>query len=611
MNALRRAWEKEHGAGYVVGLAPSAAAADVLAQDLGIGTENTAKWLHEHRRGTWNLAAGQLVIIDEASLAGTLALDTITAHAANAGAKVLLVGDWAQLAAVDAGGAFGMLVRDRGDAPELLDVRRFRNDWEKHASLQLRLGDTDVIDTYLEHDRVTPGTYEDILDTAYQAWVTDQTAGKTSVLIAETLDTVSELNSRARTDRILAGDVAPDGVKLRDGNEASRGDLIITRRNDRRLSLGRGWVKNGDRWHVTHAHEDGSLTVRRAHSKWRTTIILPSAYVEDQVDLGYAITTHRAQGSTVDTAHAVVHSPEMTRESLYVSMTRGRESNRVYVATDQHHLEEHQHRGDLDMSARSILYGILQHEGAEKSAHETTTAERDLWGSIAQLAGEYETIAQEAQQDRWVALLEQGDLSTLQIDELVETDSFGILATELRRLEAEGHKIDDLLPRVIRAGNLNDVDDLGSLLRYRIQKVAASYQPSRRSAPGLIVGLIPRAVGPLDVQMRQALEEREGLMQQRVTSLAQAALQKTEPWAHNLVSVDQNVDVVERLEAVIAYRDRWGITSSHPLGAVPMDDAQRIDYERAREQLAELRHVGDSDQGSHLASAHERQRWNL
>jgi len=130
MSALRQAWERRHGSGSVIGLVPPAAAADVFAQDLGISTENTAKWLHEHRRGNWNLTAGQLVIIDEASLAGTLALDAITTHATEVGAKVLLVGDWAQLAAVDAGGAFGMLVRDRGDAPELLDVRRFRNDWE-------------------------------------------------------------------------------------------------------------------------------------------------------------------------------------------------------------------------------------------------------------------------------------------------------------------------------------------------------------------------------------------------------------------------------------------------------------------------------------------------
>ena len=151
-------------------------------------------------------------------------------------------------------------------------------------------------------------------------------------------------------------------------------------------------------------------------------------------NLGYAITAHRAQGSTVDTAHAIVHSPEVTRESLYVAMTRGRESNRVYVATDQHHLEEHQHRDDLEMSARSILYGILQHVGAEQSAHDTITTEQEAWGSLAQLAAEYETIAGEAQQSRWVTLLETSGLESEVIDGLVETDSFGILTTELRRL---------------------------------------------------------------------------------------------------------------------------------------------------------------------------------
>ena len=580
MSALRRAWEKRHGTGSVIGLAPSAAAADVLAGDLGIPTENTAKWLHEHRNGTWNLTSGQLVIIDEASLAGTLALDTITTHAQQVGAKVLLVGDWAQLAAVDAGGAFGMLVRDRNDAPELTDVRRFRNEWEKHASLGLRIGDTDVIDTYLDHDRITPGRYEDILEQAYQTWRADQAAGKASVLIAETLDTVSELNTRARTDRILAGQVALDGIRLHDGNEASRGDLIITRQNDRRLALGRGWVKNGDRWTVTRANDDGSLTVRRAHSKWRTTITLPAAYVTEHVELGYAITAHRAQGSTVDTAHAIVHSPEMTRESLYVAMTRGRESNRAYIATDEHHLEEHQHRDDLQMTARSVLYGILQHVGAEQSAHETITTEQDMWGSLAQLAAEYDTIAQEAQQDRWVTLLEHGGLTPQAIDELVETESFGILTTELRRLEATGHDIDDLLPRIIRAAGLDGVEDLGSLLRYRIQKVAATYPPSARRV-SLIAGLVPRATGITDPAMQHALQEREQLMQQRLYTLTITAMEQPAPWMRAVGDLDPDARVTV-VRVVVAYRDRWGITSTSPLGPVPDDDAQRVDYERAR-----------------------------
>jgi hypothetical protein len=593
MRALRQAWEKRHGTGSVIGLAPSAAAADVLAQDLGISTETTAKWLFEHRRGTWALKPGQLVIIDEASLAGTLALDAITSHVREVGAKVLLVGDWAQLAAVDAGGAFGTLVRERGDAPELTDVRRFRNGWEKQASLGLRIGDTDVIDTYIRQNRVTGDGYEEILEQAYQAWRADQAAGKTAVLIAETLDTVSALNTRARTDRIVTGEVALDGVRLHDRNEASRGDFVITRKNDRRLTLGRSWVKNGDRWEVTRANNDGSLTVRRAHSKWRTTITLPAAYVAENVELAYAVTAHRAQGSTVDTAHAIVHSPEMTRESLYVAMTRGRESNRVYVATDEHHLEAHQHRDDLSMTARSILYGILQHPGAELSAHETTSAEQDVWGSLAQLAAEYDTIAQEAQQARWVTLLEQAGLATETIDALVEGDSFGILTTELRRLEADGHDINDLLPRVVTAGNLDDVDDLGSLLMYRIQKITALYPPARPRAAGLIAGLVPRATGISDLAMRQALSEREDLMVARVDALTETALKQPAPWLHGLSTAEQERRMTA-VRAVVAYRDRWGITASSALGPVPDDDAQRVDYERTRTILTAAQEAPDT-----------------
>jgi hypothetical protein len=169
MYALRRAWEAEHGKGSVVGLAPSAAAAQVLADDLGIGTENTAKWQSDHELHGATFEAGQLVIVDEASLAGTLSLDRITRVAADAGAKVLLVGDYAQLQSVDAGGAFHLLVSDRADAPELLDVHRFTHDWEKTASLALRHGGTEAIDTYVEYGRIAGGEAEQMAEAAYTA----------------------------------------------------------------------------------------------------------------------------------------------------------------------------------------------------------------------------------------------------------------------------------------------------------------------------------------------------------------------------------------------------------------------------------------------------------
>lgn len=596
MRALRRAWESRYGDGSVVGLAPSAAAAAVLGDELDVQTENTAKWLHEHTRGRWDLRAGQLVIIDEASLVGTFALDRITAHASQVGAKVLLVGDYAQLQAVDAGGAFGMLVRDRDDAPELFDVRRFRNDWEKNASLQLRIGNADAIDVYIDHDRVAGGEHDEMLDTAYQAWSRDLREGKTSVLIAERIETVNDLNERARSDRILAGLVADGGVRLHDGTRASTGDVVITRRNDRRLALGRGWVKNNDRWIVTDTHDDGSLTVRRERSRWRSTITLPAGYAAEHVDLGYAITAHRAQGATVDTAHALVASPQMTREALYVALTRGRDANSAYVVTDQHHLEQHQHRDDLQNTARSILYGILQNTGAELSAHESITAEQDEWASIRQLAAEYETIAQSAQHDRWLGLLRTGGLDETAIDELVSSEAFGVLSTELRRLDAEGHDVDALLPQVIQAANLDDVDDLGSLLRYRMQKVTSRFTPSTRRRQ-LIAGIVPKASGHIDPEMQRALTEREKLITQRAVALAHQAAGEGSSWAARALpsSADEiSGDFLERLTVVAAYRDRYGVTGPDPLGAIPDADAQRVDYERARTALVALRDAHDA-----------------
>ncbi|MGO9752407.1 MAG: AAA family ATPase, partial [Solirubrobacteraceae bacterium] len=61
----------------------------------------------------WSLHAGQIVVVDEASLAGTFALEELASAAQDAGAKLLLVGDSHQLTAVDAGGMFAALVRDR------------------------------------------------------------------------------------------------------------------------------------------------------------------------------------------------------------------------------------------------------------------------------------------------------------------------------------------------------------------------------------------------------------------------------------------------------------------------------------------------------------------
>lgn len=597
LGALRRAWEHSHGPGSVIGLAPSAAAAEVLAGELGIPTENTAKWVHEHSHDRWSLAPGQLVILDEASLAGTTTLELLATHAAQVGAKILLAGDWAQLAAIDAGGAFGMLIRDRnnqpdGDpTPELAEVRRFTSPWEKAASLRLREGDTDVIDTYDKHGRIIEGGHDQILDAAYRAWQADVAAGRESILIAETTETVTALNQRARGDRVLAGQVSPNGVRLHDGTIAGRGDTIITRHNDRRLATGKGWVKNGDHWTVLHAHHDGRLTVRRHGARRpRGTITLPAGYIAEHVELGYAITAHRAQGTTVDTAHLLIHSSSMTREALYVAMTRGRHSNHAYLATDETHLEAHQHTHDFhdgQLTARSILTGVLEHEGAERSAHETIITEQDTWTSISQLAAEYETIAQTAQHDRYAATISNSNLGAKHAQKVIKSESFGTLIAQLRRIEADGHQPDQALAQVLQAGALDSAKDAAAVLRARLAKHttprAGGTRPRRR--PHYLAGLIPQATGPMPAEMRRTLTELGDLIEQRTDTLTENAIQNNQPWVASLgptpTDPARRAAWQQQLRIVTAYRDRYNLTAHNPLGRPPTSQGQQLDHQHA------------------------------
>lgn len=610
MAGLRAAWEKEHGTGSVIGLAPSAAAAEVLADELGIDTENTAKWLTEWRRipelsarrdrlagrlarhphplsagartlreqveaarravEERRLSAGQLVIVDEASLAGTFALDELTSAARDAGAKVLLVGDWAQLSAVEAGGAFSLLVADRGDlAPELCDVRRFRSDWERAASVELRLGRESAIDSYEAHDRVAGGERVQMLVHLYQAWKADIEAGRTSLMIASDSATVAELNARARADRVEAGAVAEEGLAVAEGQVAGAGDEVVTRANNRLLTTGRRWVKNGDHFVVTAVNDDGSMALRRAGG--RGEVVLPADYVANHVELAYATTAHRAQGRSVDTAHAMV-SPTTTREVLYVSATRGRQSNRIYVDTHFDPDPATSHEGmSGPQTAREVLAGVLQNEGADVSAHEAMRRAARQAEDFTALAAEYQTLVRVAQAERWDALLERCGLDTDQLEQVRASEAHGPLLAALRDAEARGLDVETAFPKLVAARPLADAEDPASVMHARVDRWVAAAGSRRAAARDLIAGLIPRAAGVTDPEMARALTERDQAMERRAGELAKQAIESGQVWVRRLGNPPSDAGArqawLRAVSTVAAYRDRWDIGTDHrPLG---------------------------------------------
>ena len=421
--------------GRVIGMAPTAAAAKVLGDELGIGADTVAKVLAANtngaKSGPLSIRPGDVLLIDEAGMVSTRDFDALVQIAAERGALVRVLGDDRQLSAVGAGGALRLIDREVG-AVRLDELFRFKNEEEAAATLRLRepvtVGKDEPFEWYREQGRVVGGDGEAMTQKVFAAWQKDISDGKTSLMMGSSNESVAALNALAQAHRIsTSGEQTGEGVILRPGSApgqgqatAFAGDVIVTRRNDRRLSVfaGHDFVKNGDRWSVEGVGEDGSLQVR--HVEHGGTVTLPAAYVRENVELGYALTVHRAQGATVDTSHALIDS-RADRAAAYVGLSRGREQNNLYVRLNE---------GEkLDEVLETVA---ARHDGeAQFSVHESVDAIRAQQQSPAAAVAEYQEHAELAQRAVIADLMTQG------MNRVTHFDPTGADAAEARSLRAQ------------------------------------------------------------------------------------------------------------------------------------------------------------------------------
>jgi conjugative relaxase-like TrwC/TraI family protein len=267
-----------------------------------------------------------VLVVDEAGMLGSRKLACLLDHAQAADAKVVLVGDDRQLAAIEAGGGFRGL-RLRLGASELTENRRQQQPWEREAVEHLRTGDLDLA-AYREHGRLvaaeTPGQLKEILLGDW--WQAFQTGERVAIL-AYRRDEVDQFNTACQQLRQHAGQLGPQRLQVGD-RQFAVGDLIICGKNALR-SLG---VANGSRGHVlTLDPNQRTLTLRLDNGQQAT---LDGRYLDHRptwwtrgnpgrrtIDLGYATTGHRSQGVTLDRALVRVAGSE-DREWFYVAATR-------------------------------------------------------------------------------------------------------------------------------------------------------------------------------------------------------------------------------------------------------------------------------------------------
>jgi conjugative relaxase-like TrwC/TraI family protein len=502
----------------LVPLATSAAAADVLGRELGVRAENLHKFIHEYTAGPFaarlragdsvpeqarmfRLHPGDVILIDEAGMAGTFLLDQLVSLAAGRGAVVRLLGDDRQLPAVEGGGALRLIATQPG-TPLLTRLYRFLDPAEATATLQLRAGDAGAIDWYHDAGRIRSGSREAMAAAAYNGWKNDMLAGKVTLMAATDGHDITELSAQARADRVAAGQVESDGVRLRDGNLAGQGDWIVTRQNQRRLGLfgGRDWVKNGDGWEVTCRLPDGSLRAR--HLDHRGYVILPADYVRDHVQLLYATSAHRAQGSTLDTAHPLITSG-MSRESLYVLATRAREETTLYVATHDQPFDDDARvdkvrRDPRQYAGREILLNILATESAPLSATEAIAAAQEEAASLATLVPQYLHAAREDADARY-RLAATSALGYKGGRALAADPAWGAIVRRLFDAEGDGWDPARLLATVAAERELGSADSVAEVLAWRVDAFLTGnpqpHQPAgdlAETAPGQAGSAAPR-----------------------------------------------------------------------------------------------------------------------
>jgi ATP-dependent exoDNAse (exonuclease V) alpha subunit len=315
----------------VRGAALSGIAAEGLEAGSGIRSRTLASLEHAWGRERELLQRGDVLVIDEAGMVGTRQMERVLARAAEAGAKLVLVGDPEQLQSIAAGGWFRDLVAKHG-AATLSQVRRQRDAWQREATVELATGRTEA--ALLRYEaagmlRAAAGR-EEARAALIEAWSVDRQAApaRSRIMLAATRADVRGLNELARERLQEEGLLARAEVieTARGSRSFAAGDRVLFLRNER--SLG---VKNGTLGTVERV-EGQQLQVRLDGAGERRVSFHARDY--DQLEHGYATTIHKAQGTTVDYSYLLL-TGQLDRHGSYVALSRHRHGVAAFYAREE------------------------------------------------------------------------------------------------------------------------------------------------------------------------------------------------------------------------------------------------------------------------------------
>jgi conjugative relaxase-like TrwC/TraI family protein len=362
LGAARHAWQLD---GYrPLATAPTGIATVSLEAE---GFEEVAtcdRLLADLERGQETLDCRTVLVVDEAGMLGSRKLTRLLEHAEQAGAKVVLVGDDRQLAAIDAGGGFRAL-RLRLGASELTENRRQHQAWEREALELVRSGLVDeAVAAYRAHDRVVaadskPAATLALLQDWWQAWqAAERDPDQGVIVLAGRRAEVDRVNTACQQLLAARGRLGPERLQVEE-RQLAVGDRVVCGRN----AISQLGVANGSCGTVAALDPQARTLTIRLDGKDAREVALPAWYLDGRqrgernrrVDLAYATTGHRAQGLTRWRALVRLTGREDVNW-LYVQLSRARHQTTLYPVVGP----EPQAPGELDLPDREVGDGYAQ-----------------------------------------------------------------------------------------------------------------------------------------------------------------------------------------------------------------------------------------------------------